>query len=90
MLDLGIGGAGVVALYKLGFPISASEEDAENGTKAEEKGRVRFKSDVIFEEIRERAAQVSGGHWALVVPGKVKRFARRWKWPSKSVPATSS
>lgn len=56
---LGIGGAGVVALYKLGF----SNQQAvalQKGSDIMERGigHRTYKSDVIFEEIRERAAQV--------------------------------
>jgi hypothetical protein len=49
----GIGGAGVVAIYKLAFPPASSEKipvKLSNGTI--------FKSDLIFEEIRERASEV--------------------------------
>ncbi|CAK5082168.1 unnamed protein product [Meloidogyne enterolobii] len=48
----GIGGAGVVAIYKLGFPELANKKKEENGEMSSE-----FKSDAIFEEIKERAEQ---------------------------------
>lgn len=44
----GIGGAGVVAIYKLGFPELAKNNEEMN---------IKFKSDVIFDEIKERAIQ---------------------------------
>jgi hypothetical protein len=51
---LGIGGAGVVALYKLAFPELAKGR----GEMPMNVGNGRFKSDAIFEEIKERAAKV--------------------------------
>ncbi|KAF7633893.1 hypothetical protein Mgra_00006755 [Meloidogyne graminicola] len=48
--NIGIGGAGVVAIYKLGFPelVKIDENNKENIIN-------KFKSDVIFDEIKERA-----------------------------------
>lgn len=53
----GIGGAGVVAIYKLGFPELTSPQGQSKAI-----GGTSFRSDVIFEEIRERAAQVCQMH----------------------------
>uniref|UniRef100_A0A914GYM0 Sterol carrier protein 2 n=1 Tax=Globodera rostochiensis TaxID=31243 RepID=A0A914GYM0_GLORO len=52
--NIGIGGAGVVAIYKLGFPQIADQPAREQKAAAKD-----FKSDAIFEEIRERAAKES-------------------------------
>jgi hypothetical protein len=55
----GIGGAGVVAIYKLAYPELQKGSNptgiAPNGGGG---GGTRFKSDAIFEEIKERAGQV--------------------------------
>ncbi|KAL3108507.1 hypothetical protein niasHT_015429 [Heterodera trifolii] len=55
----GIGGAGVVAIYKLGFPELINRNKDEGHGKGVEGGKRDFKSDAIFEEIRERATRES-------------------------------
>ncbi|CAD6191402.1 unnamed protein product [Caenorhabditis auriculariae] len=48
--NIGIGGAGVVALYRLAHPSNTSSTTAPS-TKSD---KMAFKTDVIFEEIKER------------------------------------
>lgn len=49
-----------MAIYRLGFPELISDVAKKAPGQQGESGGKRFKSDVIFEEIRERAAQVGG------------------------------
>ncbi|KIH56211.1 thiolase protein [Ancylostoma duodenale] len=50
--NIGIGGAGVVGLYRLAFPSSSSSTST-----APANNMGAFKSDVVFEEIRERITE---------------------------------
>jgi hypothetical protein len=75
----GIGGAGVVAIYKLGFP-----ELSGKGS-----GSQQFKSDIIFEEIKERAAQVNKWPKGNEYNIDVTAYLRRRIWQRKLGPATN-
>jgi len=51
--NIGIGGAGVVAFYRLGFPSTSSAPTA----VTPKTNNMTFKSDAIFEEIKNRVAE---------------------------------